>query len=104
MDEVYKYMYCELKVDQNHEFNRKFNLQVDKEIFILILNHLLTRNIIKWNFAHGVGFEETGGAEEIIEGEELEAIKGLGIHNMIKKLIEGDTSLPYKIFNMINEV
>lgn len=100
--EIYRYFEEVLRVDRSLEANSNNNLKMNFEVFLSILNHLLNSGILMWT--------RDDQQEGNLEGEdketapELKPILDFGLHTKIKRVIESESQLSYKLIGFLTDL
>ena len=92
-----------IKIDPSLEMNHKHKLKMNYEIFVAIFNHLLRKKVLEWTVTNqGMSEETTPKLEQDSEG--LHLIVSLNLHNHIKKVIDSESPLSFKLMEAITDI
>jgi hypothetical protein len=102
--EIYKYFDAVLKVDKSLECNQKFNLKMNFEIFLSIFSYMLNSSVLTWcdKDKSLAGVEDS--KSPILNAPGINAILDMNLHTKIKKVIESESLLSYKLMSYISDL
>lgn len=99
---IYDFFFKEIKIDPELEMNSKHKLKMNYQIFLTIFNFLLRKKVIVWADTCQPPTEE---CQKATQGQNpLQAILDLNLHHHIKRVIDSDSPLSFKLMEAITEI
>lgn len=102
--EIYNYFYQELKINPNLPGNERHNLKMDFELFVSVLNYLLMKGIIVWQSDKKPEPEAPQRPPSQLAKLQKQASATIDAPANLSPAVIGDTSLEFKIINMLGEI
>lgn len=103
MKAIFEFFYEKIKLDQSLEENQKHRLKMNYEIFLAIFNYLLRTKVLEWTSSSENPAEEANPKTKA-DGIPIDTILSLNLHHHIKKVIDSESPLSFKIMEMMTDV
>ena len=100
---IYRFYFDVIKVDGSLPNNSKHKLRMNYETFLAIFNHLLKSKLIQWTESDQTTPEPRPHGTTI-EGSGIQTILSMNLHSQIKKVMESESPLSYKLIETITEL